>query len=182
MTLKALLTSITSTEPGIWMTLHSNVNEVFHIFNGSKIYTSYITCVIDNSYQRVWERAGFFSALILKNLERTKLKGDIIFDSFKREGLEVFLRGGQKIGFLIGIRSDIDKSSLFWKKLFEKTLPLPNVTIQGKENDDYFVISMPISERPRQAMSNGMECFYLTHKTSDNTGEIDWGEEIRFYK
>ncbi|MDE6669724.1 MAG: hypothetical protein K2K26_08605, partial [Muribaculaceae bacterium] len=167
--------------PGIWMTLHDNINEVFHVFNGRKLYISYITCVIDHSYHRVWERAGFFSALILKNLEHTTLKGDIIFESFKREGLEVFLRGGQKIGFIIGIRPDTDNKTLLWKKLFEKNLPSPNVTIHNKDNEDYFIISIPVSDNPCQAISNGMECFHLTHKISDNTGEIDWGDEIRFY-
>lgn len=178
MTLKALLTSVTSTEPGIWMTLHNNVTEVFHIFNGSKLYTSYITCVLDTSYQRVWERAGFFSALILNNLEHTELKGDIIFESFKREGLEVFLRGGQKIGFLIGIRPNTDKANLLWKKLFERKIPSPEISIQSKK-EDYLVISVPPSDNPKQAFSNGMECFRLT---SNISGEIEWGEQIILYK
>ena len=187
MTLKALLTSVTSTEPGIWLTLHDNVKEVFHTFNGGKVYASYITCVIDTSYPRIWERAGFFSALILQHLSNDSLKGDITFDSFRREGLEVFLRGGQKIGFLIGIRPDTEKVNLLWKKLFDRHFPQPEVSIQAtsthenSNQEDYLIISIPFSSNTRQAFSNGMECFRLTQNISEESKEIDWGEEIRFY-
>lgn len=113
--LEAEITFINTHEAGLYFSLVTGDNAPFKGFTASygffKGVHSYIVAVIDESYPNTKERAGYFGQqLVVKALE-SGLSTCFVGGTFSEKRVDVQLRAGRKVLYLITIGKDAVKKS-----------------------------------------------------------------------
>lgn len=103
--LKAEITLVNTRESGISFRLVTNDSNPFASFNKSYGFfrnaSNYIVAVIDRSFNDVMERAGFFGEQLVLRATEMGLGTCFVGGTYKGDKVNVNLRAGQEIAFLI---------------------------------------------------------------------------------
>lgn len=148
--LKAVATMITTHEPGLYFSVLENDSTPFDSFSrfyGSfKNVRNYICCVVDNSFPDSVEKAGYYGMELVLEALRLGLGTCFVSGTFSKSKVDVFLRAGQNILFLIAFGYPEDKSERPLGKLSSTIMHLKNYVPED------FYISGPGKLDYRQAI------------------------------
>lgn len=105
-TLSSRLTMITTHEAGLWYSLIEGslkMGMVKRLQYHNKTVIGYVACVIDHSYPDIESLAKEYADEIMSYLRTAGYECAVMINGFDPRDVDVFLRGGQKVHYVIPV-------------------------------------------------------------------------------